>query len=152
MRVAWSSPRGTLRGATPRRTASAAAVPTAWPWAMQMGMTRVEATASWVAERHLPAIMRFSSPRATRERRGRAEGDGVRPGGLRLERGAVRAVDVDVVAPHGDHVLEDAPVHHVLAGEDVVAHDAPALAHAQERRDLAQGRAGEPGDVLAEHP
>ena len=37
---------------------------------MQIGITRVDATASCVAERHLPAISRPSTPRAVRLRIG----------------------------------------------------------------------------------
>ena len=63
MRVSYT-PRGLILS----RRAMEAAVPTAWPMAPQVAMTRVELMAVWVTEIFRPANIRFSTLREYRQR------------------------------------------------------------------------------------
>ena len=66
--VATSLPASSARGVVPDFRQSAAAVPAAWPIAMQGGITRTAPAAAGSPERQRPASRRFSTPFATRQR------------------------------------------------------------------------------------
>ena len=57
-RKRWTS---TSAGDTASCTASAAAVPAAWPMAMQVPITRAPAIPSWVAEMQRPELSRLGT-------------------------------------------------------------------------------------------
>src|SRR5690606_39846008 len=63
-------PGATSRTSPPFSTARAAATPAAWPIAMHWAIERIEAWASWVAEKHLPATSVLTESRTTSDRSG----------------------------------------------------------------------------------
>ena len=67
-RVSRSRSTSTAAASTPSRAAMAAAVPAAWPMAMQQGMRRTLPSARPVVETQRPATSRLAEPRGMRQR------------------------------------------------------------------------------------
>ena len=124
----------------PASAHKAAAVPTAWPWAMQLTVLRVDMWARWSEVIIIPAHSRLSRPVGRNARYGHAVGAAV----LHLE---ARGHVVEAV---GHHVVVEMPAFdHVLVRDIVVADDQPPAPDVQRRTGAGDERLLAAGDVLA---
>ena len=120
---------------------SAAAVPAAWPWAMQQTVLRVDMCASWSEVIIMPAASRLSRPADAQRPVGDAVGAAVPD--LQARRVVVKAV--------GHHVVvEMPPLQHVGEGDVVVAGDQPRPPDVERRAGAGDEGLLAAGHVLAE--
>ena len=147
-----ASPTGTARTSPPWATAIAATVPAAWPMAMHWAIERIDAWASWVAEKQRPAT---SVVRAVaHDERAQRDPDRGTVGQVAPRRAVAAGamVVLDRGAAEADLVVELARRQHVLGGHPVVAVHAARLAHADPRPEGDERGAFVAGHAIHEEP